>query len=164
MLLTLIIVMAVVIAAAVIEVFILDRRNERSAEMVASLGRELTVRGKDIQTLLIEQNKHRSLIRIGEADRTDMLEACTLLEKELIYERNREKIYLERVSEFHAVMNDGGLRAIFRMLKAGGMDPRGAVEKFEREDGPFTASEIEMRAFTDLRKPAWRPVIERRAR
>lgn len=146
------VVLGILLAGAIVGVPILDRRNTNQAGTIESLSRELTTRGKDIRTLLIEQNKHRSLIRIGESDRADLREVLAEVEDLLAYERSREKIYLERVSEFHAVMNDGGLHAIFRMLKSAGMDPRKALNKFENEDGPFTANPTETRALADLRK------------
>lgn len=153
MLVIAIVVLGIVTLAALVEVVIVARRNTNQAGTIESLGRELTTRGKDIRSLLIEQNRHLAHIRIMKSDRTQLIERLTEVEDLLVYERSREKIYLERVSEFHAVMNDGGLRAIFRMLKSAGMDPRKALNKFENEDGPFTADPTEKRALSDLSAP-----------
>jgi len=58
----------------------------------------------------------------------------------------KKRVFDERGQEMLNVLNDGGIRALFRILRAAGIDAHAALKVFDRDEGPLTRSKDEVQA------------------
>lgn len=135
-------------------------RNDRQTKLIDRRAREknqlkanLTAREADMARLLREQNNTREVVKRLDASKRALTERRDQLVTQLREEQRNNRIVGERIGEFHAVMNDGGVRAFFRMLKAAGMDPAQVLRNFEAEDGAFSANREEKKVLGNLPYP-----------